>query len=469
MAKVKSKILIVEDSPSLARTYAVQLEQRGYETAVAETGASARAIVDGFDCVLLDLGLPDEDGLDILTDWSSSARPVIVVTGNGSINTAVDAMQCGAVDFLVKPFASERLVTTVANALEKSRLGEIVAAYEKKIDRQSFGGFIGDSLEMQAVYRTLESAAKSKATVFIIGESGAGKELAARAVHDYSPRAGAPFVALNCGAIPQNLLESELFGHVKGAFTGASSDRDGAAARANGGTLFLDEITEMDISLQPKLLRFLQLGVFQKVGGDKTIETDIRIVAATNRDPLECVREGLLREDLYYRLNVLPVELPSLRQRSGDIEKIAQAFLTQYAAEEGKTFTGFASAAMDAFSQHPWPGNVRELQNVIRQIVVLNDGPVVEFSMAAPLLSRMASGPKAPAPEAESRVAGSAGAASSSSFTPKPLWRIELDAIDDAVAYCNGNIQKASQLLDISPSTIYRKRERARLRSPDAA
>ena len=288
-------------------------------------------------------------------------------------------------------------------------------------------------------------------------------------MHDYSPRAGAPFVALNCGAIPQNLLESELFGHVKGAFTGASSDRDGAAARANGGTLFLDEITEMDISLQPKLLRFLQLGVFQKVGGDKTIETDIRIVAATNRDPLECVREGLLREDLYYRLNVLPVELPSLRQRSGDIEKIAQAFLTQYAAEEGKTFTGFASAAMDAFSQHPWPGNVRELQNVIRQIVVLNDGPVVEFSMAAPLLSRMVSGLKEAAPDTESRVAGSAGAASSVGFTPKPLWRIELDAIDDAVAYCNGNIQKASQLLDISPSTIYRKRERARLRAPDAA
>jgi len=468
MAKPKAKILVVEDSPSLARTYAAQLEQRGYEASVVDTGAKARAIVEEFDCVLLDLGLPDEDGLDILTDWKNSERPVIVITANGSINTAVDAMQCGAVDFLVKPFQSERLITTVANAIEKSRLTNIVHTYEKKIDRQSFGGFVGDSLEMQAAYRTLESAANSKATVFIIGESGVGKELAARAVHDYSPRAGQPFVALNCGAIPKNLLESELFGHLKGAFTGATSDREGAASRANGGTLFLDEITEMDISLQPKLLRFLQLGSFQKVGGDKTIETDIRIVAATNRNPMDCVREGLLREDLYYRLNVLPIELPSLRMHKSDIEKIASSFLTQYAEEEGKSFSEFTNAAIEALQQYDWPGNVRELQNIIRQLVVLNDGPVVQPSMIISLFIEK------DAPSKSSLLVAAespdqSGGIGVTSFEPKALWQIELESIERTISYCEGNIQKASRILDISPSTIYRKRERARIRSLDVA
>ncbi len=471
MGKPKAKVLVVEDSPSLARTYTAQLEHSGYETSIADTGAKARAIVQEFDCVLLDLGLPDEDGLDILTDWNAAERPVIVITGNGSINTAVDAMQCGAVDFLVKPFQSERLITTVANAIEKSRLSQIVNTYESKIDRKSFGGFVGDTLEMQAVYQTLESAASSKATAFIIGESGVGKELAARAVHDYSPRAGKPFVALNCGAIPRDLLESELFGHIKGAFTGATSDREGAAARANGGTLFLDEITEMDISLQPKLLRFLQLGSFQKVGGDKTIETDIRIVAATNRTPLECVRLGLLREDLYYRLNVLPIELPPLRDHAGDIAKIASEFLVEYANEEGKNFSEFTNTAIEALQQHDWPGNVRELQNVIRQIVVLNDGPVVQPSMVISLLMDKVStaGRLLPAATDIEPISSASAGFSNREFELKPLWQIELDAIDDAIARCDGNIQKASRLLDISPSTIYRKRERARGRSSDVA
>ena len=471
MRKANSKILIVEDSPSLARTYAAQLEQRGYEAAIADTGAKARMMVDAFDCVLLDLGLPDEDGLDILTDWDSEVRPVIVITANGSINTAVDAMQCGAVDFLVKPFQSERLVTTVANAIEKSRLTHVVRTYESEIHRKSFGGFVGDSLEMQAVYRTIESAANSKASVFIVGESGAGKEVAARAVHDYGPRAGKPFVALNCGAIPRDLLESELFGHVKGAFTGATSDREGAAARANGGTLFLDEITEMDISLQPKLLRFLQSQTFQKVGGDKDVQTDIRIIAATNRKPFDCVQSGLLREDLYYRLNVLPVELPPLREHKGDIADIAEDFLAQYSDEEGKVFAEFSYAALEALRQHDWPGNVRELQNIIRQIVVLNEGPIVQPDMILSLLmnsNQRRTDEGAPTLQGATPQADQ-GLDTHQFFQPKPLWKIEMDAIDAAIAHCDGNIQKASRILDISPSTIYRKRERARARASSVA
>ena len=463
MGKSSQRILIVEDSPSLARTYAAQLEQRGYEAAIAETGSAARAMRDAFDCVLLDLGLPDEDGLDILTDWSSDERPVIVITANGSINTAVDAMQCGAVDFLVKPFASERLITTVANALEKTRLTRIVKTYESKIERKTFGGFIGDSLEMQVVYRTLEAAAQSKATVFVIGESGTGKELAARAIHDYGPRANKPFVAINCGAIPSNLLESELFGHVKGAFTGATSDREGAAARAEGGTLFLDEITEMDVSLQPKLLRFLQLGSFQKVGGDKTVQSNIRIIAATNRNPQECVKENLLREDLYYRLNVLPVEIPPLREHSSDILPIASELLRKFAEEEDKKILGFDEAAKTALAEHPWPGNVRELQNIIRQIVVMSDKPVVQSPLVENLLSSNTALKSADTGD------GAWKTATARCETPKPLWQVELEVIDQAIAYCNGNIQKASRLLDISPSTIYRKRERAQSRQENVA
>ena len=471
MANQNATILIVEDSPSLARTYAAQLEQCGYQTLLADTGAKARAMIKDANCVLLDLGLPDEDGLDILTDWKQIECPVIVVTANGSINTAVDAMQCGAIDFLVKPFQSERLITTVANALEKSRLTRIVKTYEKSIDRRSFGGFIGDSLEMQAVYRTLESAAKSKASVFILGESGVGKELAARAIHDYSPRADRPFVAINCGAIPHNLLESELFGHIKGAFTGATSDRLGAASQANGGTLFLDEITEMDVALQPKLLRFLQLGSFQKVGSDKVIETDIRVVAASNRNPIESIAKGVLREDLYYRLNVLPIELPPLRERRSDIEKIADSFIGQYSKEEGKSFTGFTKPAITALTQYDWPGNVRELQNIIRQIVVLNEGTIVDPSMILSLLldQKTSSTIILPNSDTANTTSNASPLTDNGIFYPKPLWQLELEIIDKTIEYCDGNIQKASRLLDINPSTIYRKRERARSKISDVA
>jgi len=324
---------------------------------------------------------------------------------------------------------------------------------------------------MQAVYRTLESAAKSKASVFIMGESGVGKELAARAVHDYSPRADRPFVAINCGAIPNNLLESELFGHVKGAFTGATSDRNGAASQANGGTLFLDEITEMDIALQPKLLRFLQLGSFQKVGSDKVIETDIRVVAASNRNPIDSIKEGVLREDLYYRLNVLPIELPPLRDRRSDIEKIAESFIGQYSKEEGKSFTGFTKPAITALTQYDWPGNVRELQNVIRQIVVLNEGTIVDPSIVLSLLLDKKTNSTIILQENVQSNASSDSKTQNTDITfhPKPLWQLELDAIDQTIAYCNGNIQKASRLLDISPSTVYRKRERARDKNTDVA
>lgn len=299
---------------------------------------------------------------------------------------------------------------------------------------------------MDQVYRVIESAASSKATVFITGQSGTGKELCAEAVHARSPRAAGPFVALNCSAIPRDLLESEIFGHIRGAFSGATADRDGAALEADGGTLFLDEVCEMDAALQAKLLRFLQSGRFRPVGADQDRETDIRVVCATNRDPLEQVRAGRFREDLYYRLHVIPIHLPSLAERPEDVLPLARHFLTSYAAEEDKGFDRYAADAEALLLSHRWPGNVRELQNVIRTAVVLNQGEIVSGAMIRDQLavSRDSEVDEAPA--------------SSHPSTIRPLWLVERDVIEAAIEAFDGNIAKAATALDISPSTIYRKR-----------
>jgi two-component system repressor protein LuxO len=293
------------------------------------------------------------------------------------------------------------------------------------------------------VYRVLETAAQSKATVFITGESGTGKELAAEAVHRLSPRGAGSFVAINCAAIPRDLIESEIFGHVRGAFTGAVADRIGAAQAADGGTLFLDELCEMDLSLQGKLLRFIQSGTFQPVGSTQVRRTDARFVCATNREPLEEVRAGRFREDLYYRLHVVPVRLPPLRERGDDVIAIGEAMLARSAAEEGKRFRGFSESAKAALLAHRWPGNVRELENAVRTAVVLHDGDWVEAAMLP-----LRAGTPAAAPVVAADAARSI----------RPLADIEREAIERAVELCEGNIPKAAAHLGISPSTLYRKR-----------
>lgn len=309
-------------------------------------------------------------------------------------------------------------------------------------------GFIGTSTAMQVVYRMIGQAAASKATVFITGESGTGKEVCASAIHRLGLRASKPFVALNCAAIPRDLIESEVFGHVKGAFTGATSDREGAALRADGGTLFLDEICEMDLGLQGKLLRFLQTGEFNRVGGSKTEKVDVRIIAATNRDPLAEVEAGRFREDLYYRLHVIPVMLPALRERGRDVLELSRHFLKIYAAEEHKGFSGFAPEVEQMLQSYDWPGNVRQLQNIIRNIVVLHDGErVLPDMVPSPVGGRWAR----PQGFRRSAPAGNTTAI-------RPLAEVEREAIEDAVRLCDGNIPKAAVLLGISPSTLYRKR-----------
>lgn len=470
-----ARILMVEDTVPLARTYEAYLASEPYAVTHVETGREALAALESGapDVVLLDLMLPDMDGLEILEHISTQDNPtaVIVITANASLNTAIDAMRLGALDFLVKPFTAERLKVTLTNVLERLKLSRIVETYRNDIDRHGYQGFIGSSLAMQRVYRIIESAAGSKATVFITGESGTGKEVCAQAIHDQSQRAKGPFIALNCGAIPKDLMESEIFGHVKGAFTGAVSDRDGAAARANGGTLFLDEICEMDLNLQTKLLRFIQTGTFEKVGGHKTEAVDIRFVCATNKDPMVEVAEGRFREDLYYRLHVIPIHMPPLSEREQDVLDIAEKLLIEYAAEEGKTFQAFDDAVRGVFAAYDWPGNVRQLQNVIRNIVVLNDGDVVTADMLPAPLDVLV-GTVEPLPSAQLTHGGGAGGqiagsveAGFRSWLParaediRPLDEMERDIIEHAITLWGDNVPKAAAQLGISASTIYRKRQ----------
>ena len=449
-------VLIVEDSPSLAATYRTYMLQLCEQVAVASTGQEALSAMKKSvpTVMLLDLKLPDMNGLEILRRIRRTNVPtrVVVMTAHGSVQVAVEAMREGAADFLLKPFDSERMLTTARNALEHQRLAGLVQRYEADRDWDTLDQFIGDSATMKAVYRTIESAAPSKASVFITGESGTGKELCAGSVHRISPRRDGPFVALNCAAVPKELIESEIFGHRRGAFTSASEDREGAAVRADGGTLFLDEICEMNLDMQAKLLRFIQTGLVQPVGDDRTIEVDIRFVCATNRDPWTEVEAGRFREDLYYRLHVVPIEMPPLRDRDGDVLEIARTMLVQYAGEEGKPFERIAPEAEACLLGYGWPGNVRELSNVIRGAVVLYDGKVLQQAMlpppiagdAAALQAPPVTGPLTPpAPAADPEV--------------EPLWMTERRAIQAAIDACDGNVVRAAAQLEVSPSTIYRK------------
>jgi two-component system repressor protein LuxO len=448
-----ARVLVVEDEPQLANLYAAYLEREGITPLLVDSGAAAlsSAADKAYDVVLLDINLPDMNGLEVLRSLAGRVNgpTVIVITALGSINLAVEAMRAGAYDFLVKPFTAERFLVTLRNALERQRLAALVETYRE--ERDSYCGFIGASPAMQAVYRIIDSAASSKATVFITGESGTGKELCAEAIHRMSPRRERPFIAINCAAIPKDLMESEIFGHVKGAFTGAISDHEGAAKRAHGGTLFLDEICDMDPNLQTKLLRFVQTGTFTPVGGSTLQRVDVRFVCATNKDPLAEVEAARFREDLYYRLHVIPIEMPPLRRRGEDMRKLAEAFLDAMAAEEGKSFDGLSEEAAELIVAYDWPGNIRQLQNVMRSIVVLNPGGLVTESMLPPQLRRRTAAPAAAADPAAAPAEGGEEVV--------PLWMIEKRAIEQAIALCEGNIPKAAELLRISPSTIYRKRQ----------
>ncbi|OYQ35502.1 hypothetical protein CHU95_07160 [Niveispirillum lacus] len=529
-----ARILIVEPAPSLSLAYVTALKRDGHDLTIVDTAAAARrGLASGgpIDLLLINLQLSDGGGIDLLRELTMNgmAPRAIALTAQGSVQAAVEAMRAGAADVLLLPVGTDRLRGAVTAVLAqpvasreaaagapgkgaKGRAAKAPAMAEPAITEYSFYGFIGASPPMKAAYRLIEAAAPSKATVFITGESGTGKEVCAEAIHRRSPRSDGPFIAINCAAIPKDLMESEIFGHVKGAFTGASTDHAGATLQADGGTLFLDEIGEMDLSLQAKLLRFLQTGMVKKVGSEKLEPVDVRIVCATNRDPYAEVQAGRFREDLFYRLQVISIELPPLRERGDDILLIARYFLEKYGKEERKAFKGFSIEAERILQTYAWPGNVRQLLNVVRNVVVLNDGdeikpfmlppplnkptmivpPILQdprwAAVAGPLASQIGqsfpslaappTGPMAGLGIPGVPIAGlGAGGGSLPVPSPpqstgdvwqederriRPLWQVEEEAIDEAIRLCHGNITRAAALLEINPCTIYRRRQKKR-------
>ena len=371
------RILVVDDEPGVQESLRMLLKSEGDVTIAGDVDAALREVALATpDLVLLDLVMPGRSGLELLAELSDRGvrAPVIVLTATNTVNAAVEAMKRGAADFITKPFELEALRIKVRNLIEKRELEEEVERLRDEVEeRQQLGGMIGRSDVMRALFRNVERIAKSEATVLVSGESGTGKELVARAIHDLSVRAKGPFIAVNCAAIPRELIESELFGHEKGAFTGATDRRIGRLESAHGGTLFLDEIGELDPAVQVKLLRALQERSFERVGSSTTITVDLRIVTATNRDLAKAVAEGNFREDLYYRVNVVPIELPPLRERREDIRLLANTFLARAGAEKKLT-----AAALGSLEGYNWPGNVRELENAIEHGLALSDTDTID-------------------------------------------------------------------------------------------
>ncbi|EIE1274041.1 sigma-54-dependent Fis family transcriptional regulator [Vibrio parahaemolyticus] len=502
---MRPRVLLVEDSTSLAILYKQYVKDEPYDIFHVETGRDAIQFIERSkpQLIILDLKLPDMSGEDVL-DWINQndiPTSVIIATAHGSVDLAVNLIQKGAEDFLEKPINADRLKTSVALHLKRAKLEDLVENIQSTFDRHNYHGFIGSSLPMQAVYKTIDAVAPTSASVFIVGESGTGKEVCAEAVHRQSDRRDKPFIAINCGAIPRDLMESEIFGHVKGAFTGATTDRKGAATLAHGGTLFLDELCEMELEMQKKLLRFLQTGTYTPLGGTKEMKVDVRIICATNRDPLTEVEEGRFREDLYYRVHVVPIDMPPLRERGSDIVTLAKHFLTTYAKEDKKKFSNIDTEAQHVIKHYEWPGNVRQLQNIIRNIVVLNNDekvtvahlpaqltqkktlartvtPVhVESSspsnnlnghndpaMQTPPIEPVQPVQEVPAQQTQPTVGVETPSHSLSPYfnadgSIRPMWQVEREAIQNAIAYCDGNVLNAAVMLELSPSTVYRKKQ----------
>jgi DNA-binding NtrC family response regulator len=377
-----NRVLIVDDDAASRRLLEVRLRPLECDVATAGNGEQALSAIrkDRPDLVLLDLEMPRVGGMEVLRALRKEGIdvPTIVITAHGSIERAVEAMREGAYDFITKPIDANHFDIVVRKALERERLKRELELFSEDADRR-YHLIIGKSEKMRDAVETARKAAASKATVLLLGESGTGKEVFARAIHNWSDRKNQPFVAINCVGLSKELLESELFGHEKGAFTGADQQKKGKMELANGGSVFLDEIGDVSQELQTKLLRFLQEREFDRVGGVRPIKVDVRIIAATNRDLEDAVKDGRFREDLYHRLNVIPISLPPLRERAQDIEPLSQYFLGRYSLESKKSFAEISRDALAKLTAYPWPGNVRELANTIERAVVLGNGPVLRI------------------------------------------------------------------------------------------
>jgi len=383
MTSAKGRVLVVDDEANARNALAELLRDDGYTTEVAADGREALRVLEHFDpdVVLTDLKMPVLDGLGLLEQGKPLVphAAFVVMTAFGSIDTAVQAIKRGAENYLTKPLDLESVSALVGRAVEKAHLSREASDLRKRLEQRfAMGSILGEHPSMQRLVKMIAQIASSRATVLVHGESGTGKELIAAAIHQNSPRKDKPFVRLNCASLAESLLESELFGHEKGSFTGATGRREGRFKQADGGTLFLDEVSEIPMGVQVKLLRFLQERQFERVGGNETLTVDVRIVAATNRDLKERVKTGAFREDLFYRLNVVQLDVPPLRVRKSDIPLLAQHFLRRFSKENEREIRGFTDAALRALISYPWPGNVRELENAIERAVVMCSGPWID-------------------------------------------------------------------------------------------
>ncbi len=378
----KKQVIIIDDEENMRYMLQLTLESEGYEVETASNGAEGIAKIHSnhFDFVICDIKMPKVSGLDVLASVieSSPNIPVIMISAFGTIDTAIQAMKQGAYDYVMKPFKQDEILLTLKKAEERERLRLENQFLRQEVERKyRFENIIGKSSQMQEIFRKIEKIANYRTTVLITGESGTGKELVAKAIHYAGNRKEYPFIAVNCGAIPHELLESELFGHVKGAFTGAHISRPGLILQAHHGTLFLDEIGELPLNLQVKLLRFLQEGEIRKVGDTQTLTVDVRVIAATSRNLEKAVAQGVFREDLYYRLNVVPLHLPPLRERREDIALLVRHFLKKYTQELGKNITHIAPESMKALLGYEWKGNIRELENILERAIVMTEGDTI--------------------------------------------------------------------------------------------
>ncbi|MGH7443997.1 MAG: sigma-54-dependent transcriptional regulator [Longimicrobiales bacterium] len=384
-----AKLLIADDEKHIVEGLQMLLQEEGYDVDTANDGQKAWDKVQSgeYGLVLADLKMPKMDGLELFAQMRDAGidSEIIIITGKGTVDSAVEAMRNGAYDYLTKPLELDRLKALIPKALEKYEVRTANRRLQDRLESLTrYGDMLGQSEEMTQIYKLIEAVAPSSASVLIAGESGTGKELVARAMHSKSTRRKGPFVALNCGAFPREILENELFGHEKGAFTGAINEKPGAFEQADGGTLFLDEVAEMEPDIQVKFLRALEQRSFRRLGGKKEINVDIRVVAATNKNVEEALREGKLRDDLYHRLAVIPVYLPPLRERTGDVQLLAEEFLRRFADEQGKTITGFTEGALEFIQIYRWPGNVRELKNAVERAVILAKTDTIEVRDLSP-------------------------------------------------------------------------------------
>jgi len=458
-----AKVLVVDDEANIRKVLAAMLRQHGYDVTLAPDGEAGLLEFqkNGADIVVTDMVMPKVGGMELLKAVNGLAPdvPVIIVTAHGTVDSAVEAIKAGAFDFITKPFDKAELSAVIAKAARTHVLTQRSARADERTGRQAM---IGDAPQMQEVFKTIDKVANMPSTVLITGESGTGKELVATALHEGSSRRGKPLIKINCGAIPKDLVESELFGYERGAFTGAVTSKPGRFELADGGSLFLDEIAEIPVEMQVKLLRVLQESEFERVGGIKTTRVDVRLIAATNRDLQQEIDAGRFRQDLYYRLAVVPIKLPPLRERKADIPVLARHFIDKYNKRLGKKIEGIEDEALALLQAHQWPGNIRELENLMERVLLFADGPLIKARdlpepMYRPAGGTGPAGAEAPPPPGEGGL---------KDIVKQKAAEVEKDYIVKALEETAGNVTRAAKLLQISRKSLQTKMKEFGLRDP---